>query len=103
MTLLLNAKVSDRIIVLNDPVNMIDPDGLVGFGYAAKRIGNWGLKKLGKLSRDETKRRFRKERKDVVGSKKMLKKFAKDKGKGKTGKPIIEKHGDGTTHIHPPN
>ncbi|MCP4706970.1 MAG: hypothetical protein GY865_20410 [candidate division Zixibacteria bacterium] len=28
MTLLLNAKVSDRIIVLNDPVNKIDPLGL---------------------------------------------------------------------------
>jgi len=28
LTLLLNAKVSDRDIVLNDPVNMIDPLGL---------------------------------------------------------------------------
>jgi hypothetical protein len=28
LALLLNAKVSDRVIVLNDPVNMIDPYGL---------------------------------------------------------------------------
>jgi len=85
--------------VLNDPVNFLDPPGLSAFG-AAKRIGKWGLKKLGNLSRDEAKRLFKKEGEDILGSKSQLRKWAKDKGKGK---PIFEQHGEGTPHWHKPD
>jgi hypothetical protein len=78
-------------------VNRIDPTGEF---YLIKKIGGWGLKKIKCLSKDEAKRAFRKEGKDVMGSKKALKTFAKDKGKGK---PILEKHGEGTEHWHTPD
>jgi len=85
--------------VQNNPINYVDPTGFSAF-YLAKRIGGWGLKKITGLSRDEAKKAFRKEGKDVMGSKKALKKFAKDKGKGD---PILEKHGEGTQHWHRPD
>lgn len=58
---------------------------------------------MGNVSRDEAKRAFKKEGQDIMGSKTALKRFAKDKGKGK-GKPICERHGDGkgTQHWHDP-
>jgi hypothetical protein len=61
------------------------------------------LKKLKNLSRDEAKRRFRKEGKDIHGSKKFNKTISKNKGKGKTGKPIYERSGDGEYHYHTPD
>lgn len=49
----------------NNPINWIDPDGLAVFSVV-KRIGEWGLKKLGGLSRDEAKRAFKKEGKEII-------------------------------------
>jgi hypothetical protein len=50
LTLLLNAKVSDRVIVLNDPVNMIDPLGLKSLEEKAADINsyvNWYVDQSG--------------------------------------------------------
>ena len=86
-------------MVQNNPVNYIDPDGLLA-SYIVKRIGQWSLKKLGRVTRDEAKRVFKKEGKDIMGSKTALKKLVKKKGKGK---PICETHGEGKKHWHTPD
>ncbi|MFH2067332.1 MAG: hypothetical protein ABIK15_19180 [Pseudomonadota bacterium] len=61
------------------------------------------MKKLEKVSKDEAKRLYRKEGKDIIASKTTLKKLSKNKGKGKTGQPIFEKHGEGNWHYHTPD
>ncbi len=58
------------------------------------------MKKLGNLTRDQAKRRFRKQGKDIHGSKKFIKTLSKKKGKGK---PIFEKSGKGHLHGHTPD
>jgi RHS repeat-associated protein len=81
--------------VLDDPINYFDLNGL-GKIKVAIRVGKWGLKKAGPLSKSEAKKHLAKGG-DVIGSNKMMKKLQKEKG---IGKPIKEKHGDGTTHWH---
>ena len=91
--------------VLDDPINFIDPPGLGKFGIAIRIIknGRKDVARLGNLSRADAKRRFIKSRfskenpVDIHGSKSQLRKWAKDKGKGK---PIFERDRDGTGELH---
>jgi RHS repeat-associated protein len=85
--------------VTSDPINFIDPTGHGKFGTAI-RVGKWCLKKLGNLTRDQAKRKYKKQGKDIHGSKTQLKKWSKSKGRGK---PKFEKHGKGQPHFHPPD
>ncbi len=87
------------IYVENDPVNYVDPEGYGKFGIAIK-VGKWGLKKGKILLRDAAKRLYKKQGKDVYGSKNTLKKWSKKKGKGK---PPFEQHGEGAPHWHTPD
>jgi RHS repeat-associated protein len=84
----------------NDSVNYSDPSGLGKVGLC-KRVGQWGIKKLGlNLPRSEVKRIFIKEGGDVYASKSQLKKWASQKHQTKGKKYVVEKHGDGAEHIH---
>jgi RHS repeat-associated protein len=84
----------------DDPVNFYDPLGEGKFGLVV-RVGKWGLKKIRNITKDEAKRLYKKQGKDISGSKKQLKKFSKEKGKPRPEKP--EKHGEGTYHYHLPD
>jgi RHS repeat-associated protein len=97
---------------VDDPVNFIDPPGLGKFKIV-KRIGQWGLKQLREVSREQAKKALNKGT-DIQGSKKQMKKLLKEKGKNntsihsvdETGRSLKdglkpETHGDGAEHYHP--
>ena len=66
------------VYVDSNSANWIDPRGEGKIG-AAIRIGKWGLKRLGNISKDEARKRF-KRGEDVILSKTQAKRLAKSKG-----------------------